>query len=524
MRQAPSRTVPWMACGGALSGIWRTAAPSRNRPSRIRPHQGTIGKHPNRSPWRSSSDAADPESPDPAAVARQHGHLRVTRGQRDVFVTHGTTLLGRSRGAAGHAGCARSGPPLGPLCGSDGRSAALAQRPDRHDRRRPRERPPPGRPSAAGARRAHGLRRGHRRVPPARRRVVHLLGTAPDHRPPRMRRLGDGSARRMRRRRGRRTGGGASPPGFGAPARAPGRAPRARAAAASSSASGVVSRSPATRGSKSREASAPGRPPVPPRRPGAPRNGSAAGPRPSSTASAGSSATRPSAEAVPVEHDGGSRPRPPATDSVRASLTEPVPRDSVASPSTAYEPSVPRGHPRSTPVGDGVTADPHLQPPGDRLGAGVLLEPGDRPGDPYGVGQHLPEPLGRNRNEHLMLHVGASLPSMARSAPTHPGILSGPSRRRMLPGPARPAPPPRHPVPGTATAVPRMHQRRRRQPRDPRPLRRPRTRRQRPASRADPRAAAVRAEPQRGLRAAGQDEPQSWGARVRRRPCGRVPP
>ena len=38
-------------------------------------------------------DAADPQSSDPAAVARLHGHLRVTRGQRDVFVTHGSTLL-----------------------------------------------------------------------------------------------------------------------------------------------------------------------------------------------------------------------------------------------------------------------------------------------------------------------------------------------------------------------------------------------------------------------------------------------
>ena len=78
--------VPWMACGGELSGIWWTSARRRGTgPSRIRPHQGTIGKHPNRWPCRSSSDAADPQSPDPAAVPGWTGHLRVARGQRDVF-------------------------------------------------------------------------------------------------------------------------------------------------------------------------------------------------------------------------------------------------------------------------------------------------------------------------------------------------------------------------------------------------------------------------------------------------------
>ena len=41
-------------------------------------------------------EAADAEPPDPAAVARLHGRLRVARGQRDLFVTPGTTLLGRS--------------------------------------------------------------------------------------------------------------------------------------------------------------------------------------------------------------------------------------------------------------------------------------------------------------------------------------------------------------------------------------------------------------------------------------------
>ncbi|BFO13843.1 hypothetical protein SHKM778_02310 [Streptomyces sp. KM77-8] len=44
-----------MAFGGAFNGICCTAAPSRNRPSRIRPHQGTIGKHPNRAPCRNNS-------------------------------------------------------------------------------------------------------------------------------------------------------------------------------------------------------------------------------------------------------------------------------------------------------------------------------------------------------------------------------------------------------------------------------------------------------------------------------------
>lgn len=46
VRQAASRAVPWMACGGEFSGIWWTTAPSLKRPSRMRPHQGTIGKQP----------------------------------------------------------------------------------------------------------------------------------------------------------------------------------------------------------------------------------------------------------------------------------------------------------------------------------------------------------------------------------------------------------------------------------------------------------------------------------------------
>ena len=56
------------------------------------------------------------------------------------------------------------------------------------------------------------------------------------------------------------------------------------------------------------------------------------------TASAGNSVTRPSAEAVPSKV----RVVPPSVSvrpSVSVSLTEPVPRVSVASPSTAYDPS-----------------------------------------------------------------------------------------------------------------------------------------------------------------------------------------
>ena len=51
-----SRPVPWMACGGELSGqLVDGARRCRKRPSPVRPHHGTIGKQPNRSPCRSSS-------------------------------------------------------------------------------------------------------------------------------------------------------------------------------------------------------------------------------------------------------------------------------------------------------------------------------------------------------------------------------------------------------------------------------------------------------------------------------------
>lgn len=50
-----SRAKPWMAWGGEFRGIRYVCPPSRNLPSLTRPHHGTIGKQPYRSPCRRSS-------------------------------------------------------------------------------------------------------------------------------------------------------------------------------------------------------------------------------------------------------------------------------------------------------------------------------------------------------------------------------------------------------------------------------------------------------------------------------------
>lgn len=83
-----------------------------------------------------------------------------------------------------------------------------------------------------------------------------------------------------------------------------------------------------------------------------------------------------------------------------------------------------RSDPQGPAIRDRVPPDTYLQSPGDssdpgnpgaleggRFGARVLLEPGDRPGNARGVGEHVPQPPDRNRNEHLMVHESREYPA-----------------------------------------------------------------------------------------------------------------
>ena len=47
--QVRSNTVPWIACGAMLTGSWCVRPRNVNRPSPIRPANGTIGSSPTRS-------------------------------------------------------------------------------------------------------------------------------------------------------------------------------------------------------------------------------------------------------------------------------------------------------------------------------------------------------------------------------------------------------------------------------------------------------------------------------------------
>lgn len=158
-------------------------------------------------------------------------------------------------------------------------------------------------------------------------------------------------------------------------------------------------------------------------------------------------------------------------------------------------PRVRDSDPQGPAIRDRVPPDTHLQPPRDpgdaRLAARVLLESRDRPGDARGVGEHVPQPLGRNRNEHLMLHDSRGYP--ARPDP-HPRIRGFPRD----PHPRGPTPRTRHHRRATVTprSVPGMHQRRSPQPHHPHPRRSPSIRLQpRLGERPQPRPATLTAHP-----------------------------